>query len=191
MKAMDIFSDIIQTITSFMSPVQYMPASTVFIVLVSVGLSLISIWATNRFTDVEEMKENTKEVQEWQKKFKKARETMDPVLMQEVQDSQSRIMTLQSKMMSARCKPMLIFYIPLILVFTILNSLYAGVPVAVLPFNPQEALWFIDPWLGVNIPGNGFGLHFYTWYLLSSVGLGNMIRKAFGQDLASTTPGLG
>ncbi|MHA1962298.1 MAG: EMC3/TMCO1 family protein, partial [Candidatus Thorarchaeota archaeon] len=111
---------------------------------------------------------------------KEARATNDPRLLQEVMDSQSRIMSLQGSMMSARCKPMLIFYIPFLLVFSVLGVLYGTNPVAILPFNAQNGLGFIEGWLGVNVPGSGFGMFFWSWYFLASLGLGNLIRKAGG-----------
>ena len=120
------------------------------------------------------------EIKKWREKLSVARKTMDPLLLQEVADQQSRIMRLNADLMSARMKPMCLFYIPFIIIFALLNTLYGGVAVAIIPFNAQKLLWFIDPWLGYPINGLGFGLYFWPWYFLSSLGLGNLIRKAFG-----------
>jgi len=179
-KNMDLWSDFIGFFTGILGPVGQPPYSAIFILFVSVGLALITSWATMRFSNVEQMKENMQEISEWRKKLDVARKTMDPMLLQEVQDQQSRIMRLNADMMSSRCKPMCIYYIPFILIFGILNALYAGIPVAILPFNAQKLLPFIDPMLGINIAGGGFGLWFWPWYLLSSLGLGNLIRKFLG-----------
>jgi uncharacterized membrane protein (DUF106 family) len=177
---MDLWSDFIGFFTGILAPVADPPFSALFILFVSVSLALIASWATMRFSDVEQTRENMQEISEWRKKLDEARKTMDPMLLQEVQDQQSRIMSLNAQMMSSRCKPMCLYYIPFIIIFGILNALYAGIPVAILPFNAQKLLPFIDPMLGTNIVGGGFGLWFWPWYLLSSLGLGNLIRKFLG-----------
>ncbi|MHA2265023.1 MAG: EMC3/TMCO1 family protein [Candidatus Thorarchaeota archaeon] len=164
---MDFISDLLGAMAGFLEPFSRMPISAPFIVGVSVLLALVSIWATNRFSDMEKMKSDMEEVKEWQVKFKVAR-------------AAKRIMSLQGSMMSARCKPMLIFYIPFLLVFSVLGVLYGTNPVAILPFNAQYGLGFIEGWLGVNVPGSGFGMFYWSWYFLASLGLGNLIRKAGG-----------
>ncbi len=179
----DIFADIINSIATLLDPVASMPNSAWFIVLVSVSLALVSIIATKLLTDVEEMKENMERIKEWQAKANEARKSQDPRLLQEVMDSQSQIMSLQGKMMSARCKPMLIYYIPFLLIFAVLAAVYGNTAVAILPFNAQDALPFLDGWMGYNVPGAGFGMTYFWWYLLSSLGLGNLIRKAAGLQI--------
>jgi uncharacterized membrane protein (DUF106 family) len=179
---MDPWSDFIQYIVTLFHPMATPPWSAILIMLVNIGLALISIWATNKFTDVEKLKENMAEVKVWQDKFKAARKTMDPVALQEVMDDQGRIMRINSSMMSARLKPMCYFYIPFILVFTILGAIFQGGVVAVLPFNIEKALPFLTGMIGAPT-AEGFGFNFYGFYLLSGLGLGNLIRKPFGQSL--------
>jgi uncharacterized membrane protein (DUF106 family) len=176
---MDIFSDI----ASFLAPVAQPPISAVFILGISVLMTLASIWATKRFTDVEKLQQDTEEVKEWQRQFNEARKTMDPEALQRVMDGQSRIMKLQSSMMMARCKPQLIFWVPFLLVFALLGALYGDTIVAIVPFEAQLGLFFIDPWLGVGNPALGFGMNYYGWYFLSSLGLGNLIRRAVGLQM--------
>ncbi|MGQ4911374.1 MAG: EMC3/TMCO1 family protein [Candidatus Thorarchaeota archaeon] len=179
---MDPWSDIVQALVNLLAPLSAPPLAGVFIVLVNILLALISIFATRRFTDMEKMKADMAEVKAWNEKLKEARRTMDPILLQEVQEQQGRIMRLNSSMMTARCKPMCFFYIPFIAVFSILNALYAGTLVAVLPFNVQLAFPFLEGMIGAPVSG-GFGLTFYAWYFLVGLGLGNLIRKPFGQSM--------
>ncbi len=179
----DIFADIMGFIVSLFTPVMTIPNSSVFILIVSVFLALISIWATNRFTDQEKLKEDMEKVKEWQAKFNEARKSGDPKLLQEVMDSQSQIMRIQSSMMSARCKPTLIFYVPFLLIFSILAAVYGTSVVVIVPFNAQYLLPFLEGWIGFNVPGSGFGLTYFGWYMLSGLGLGNIIRRAAGQQV--------
>lgn len=188
---MDLWGDFIQSLASLLSPVDSMPWSAVFILFVSVSLAMISIWATNKFTDIEKLKAQMEEIKAWQQKFERARKTMDPLLLQEVTDEQSRIMRLNSEIMSARCKPMCIYYIPFLIVFAVLAALYSNQVVAILPFNAQEWLFFIEGWLGENVAGSGFGLYYWPWYLLSSLGLGNIIRRIAGVGVETGMGGMG
>jgi len=175
---MDLMSDII----AFFNPVATMPWSAVFVTLVSIGLALMSIWATRRFTDMEKMKEDMETIKEWQARFKEARKTMDPIQLEQVMADQGRIMRLQSSMMTARCKPMCFFYIPLILVWGLMNTIYGNSIVAVIPFNIQDVLPFLTNMIGAPTAG-GFGLSFYGFYFLVALGLGSLIRKPFGLDM--------
>ena len=98
-------------------------------------------------------------------------------------DHQQRIMRLNAAVMSARMKPMCIFYIPLLIIWGIFQAVYGLTPVAVIPFNIQEVFPFFENWLGWNIPGSGFGLNFFTWYVMASFSLGTLIRKLAGIEI--------
>ena len=161
-----------------------MPGSTIFIMLVSVALALISIWATQRFTDMEKMKADTEEINAWRERFNAARKTMDPIQLQQVMDDQGRIMRLQSSMMSARMKPMCVYYIPFLIIFAILNAIYGNSIVAIIPFNLDKLLPFLKGWLGSPVVG-GFGLSYYGYYFFVGLGLGNIIRRPFGLSMTT------
>ncbi|MFW9834519.1 MAG: EMC3/TMCO1 family protein [Candidatus Thorarchaeota archaeon] len=160
------------------------PVSTVFIMLVAITLALVSIWATQRFTDMEKMKADMEEINAWRERFNKARKTMDPAELQQVMDDQGRIMRLQSSMMGARMKPMCVYYIPFLIIFGILNAIYGNHIVAIIPFNIDKVLPFISGWLGTSVPG-GFGLSYYGYYFFVGLGLGNIIRRPFGLSMTT------
>jgi uncharacterized membrane protein (DUF106 family) len=174
---MQVLNDLLQIISTI-------PGSAVFITLVSIGLALMSIWATRRFTDMEKMKADMEEVKAWQERFKKARQTMDPIELQQVMDDQGRIMRLNSSMMAARMRPMCVYYIPLIIVFGIMNTIFGNSIVAIVPFNIHKALPFLVGFVGVPTTG-GFGLSFYGYYFLVGLGLGNIIRRPFGLSMTT------
>ena len=171
---MQILNDLLQAITT-------MPGSTIFIMLVSIALALVSIWATRKFTDMEQMQADMAEVKDWQDRFKKARESMDPVELQEVMDDQGRIMRLNTSMMTSRMKPMCVYYIPFIV---ILNAIFGNSIVAIIPFNLHKALPFLVGWIGNPVYG-GFGLSYYGYYFLVGLGLGNIIRRPFGLSMTT------
>ena len=168
----------------FMHAISTMPGSTVFILLVSIALALVSIWATRRFTDMEKMQEDMAEVKAWQERFKAAKASMDPVELEQVMADQGRIMRLNSSMMTARCRPMCVYYIPLLIIFYILRLIFADSIVAVIPFNIHYVLPFLVNFVGVPTAG-GFGLSFYGFYFLVGLGLGNIVRKPFGLSMTT------
>ncbi|MBY8998411.1 MAG: DUF106 domain-containing protein [Candidatus Thorarchaeota archaeon] len=173
-----------QFLTDLLLLLSTMPGSTIFIMLVSLGLALISIWATRRFTDMDKMQADMAEVKVWQDRFKKARESMDPVELQQVMDDQGRIMRLNTSMMTARMKPMCFFYIPFIIIFGIMNAIFGSSIVAVVPFNIHKVLPFLVGWIGNPVYG-GFGISFYGFYFLVGLGLGNIIRRPFGLSMTT------
>lgn len=174
---MDMFTDLILIFST-------MPWSAITILVVNIFLALISIAATNKFTDMEKMKADMEEVKIWQDKMKAARKSMDPVALQEVMADQGRIMRINGSMMSSRMKPMCVYYIPFLIVFGVMGAMFGNSVVAVLPFNIQKVLPFLTGMLGTPTPA-GFGFSFYGFYLLVGLGLGNLIRKPFGQSMTT------
>ncbi|MHA1958909.1 MAG: EMC3/TMCO1 family protein [Candidatus Thorarchaeota archaeon] len=170
---MDLLGDILVSL-------QTLPFSAPFIVLVSIFLALISIWATKRFSDIEATQEKMEEIKRWREEFNEARSTMNQIQLEKLMAEQSRIMKLNTEIMSDRCRPMCYTYLPIIAIFLALSSFYGLLPVVILPFNPQKLIPFFDGWLGVTLSSGAFGLYFWPWYILSSVGLGNLVRRAFG-----------
>ena len=120
---MDLFSDFILTLS-------VMPWSVITILVVNIVLALISIAATNKFTDMEKMKADMEEIKVWREKMNVARKTMDPVLLDEVMRDQGRIMKINGEMMSARMKPMCVYYIPFLIVFWIMGIMFGSSVVA-------------------------------------------------------------
>ncbi|MBD3407757.1 MAG: DUF106 domain-containing protein [Candidatus Lokiarchaeota archaeon] len=184
---MDLFSSLAQSITDGLSLITTMPFSALFVIIVGMALALVSSIITAKLTDLEEMQEKMEQVKEWRNKYNEARKTMDPILLEEVMAEQQRILRIQTEMMGSRCKPMLIFYLPFLAIYYFLSGLYGLQPVAILPFNPQDALPFLEGWLGTNVPGSGFGLYFWPWYFLASLSVGNLIRRLFSLDPGSMT----
>ena len=79
--------------------------------------------------------------------------------------------------------------IPFLLVFTFLRSFYydsvneVDKIVAVLPFNAQTLLPFIDGMIGQNVIGAGFGMTFWGFYFLVGLGLSGILQRIMGTQL--------
>ncbi len=181
---MDPWSDFVQFLVVLFAPVEVMPWSAITILVANLLLVFISVVATNKLTDVEKMKADMEEVKVWREKMSAARKSMDPEALEEVMADQGRILQLNSSMMGARMKPMCVYYIPFILVFWIMGAMFGNSVVAVLPFNIDKVLPFLVGMIGTSTPA-GFGFSFYGFYLLVGLGLGNLIRKPFGQSMTA------
>ncbi len=177
---MDIFGDLFNAIIDVLDPVANPPASALFVFIVGVTLSLFSTVVTVRMVDLEDLREKTEFVNEWRRKQMQAMKTMDPVLLTEVMAQRSRVLLVQSQVAQARMKPMCVFYLPMLIVFFLLGAVYGVTPVAILPFNIQHVLPFLDGWIGRTLDSGAFGLYFWSWYVLTSAGIGNIIRRAAG-----------
>jgi uncharacterized membrane protein (DUF106 family) len=93
-------------------------------------------------------------------------------------------MGLNTAMMSARMRPMCVYYIPFIIIFAILNAIFGNSIVAIIPFNLHKVLPFLVGWIGTPVQG-GFGLSYYGYYFLVGLGLGNIIRRPFGLSMTT------
>ncbi|MEM2143313.1 MAG: EMC3/TMCO1 family protein [Candidatus Thorarchaeota archaeon] len=157
------------------------PFSGLFIALVSILVVLISTYVTSKMVDLDQMKMDMDETKVWREKLKQARRTADPVLLQEIIDNQQRILLIQSRMTSARMKPTCLLLVPLIALFTLFGALYGSTPVIVLPFNVSKLLPFAEGWLGTTVGvRGGFGLYYFSWYVLVSMTIGSLVRRWLG-----------
>jgi uncharacterized membrane protein (DUF106 family) len=91
--------------------------------------------------------------------------------------------------MSARCKPSLLFFIPFIVIFSILRGFYStdGVDniVLILPFNIQKVLPFFVGLAGQPTAA-GFGLSFYAFYFLVGLGLSSILQRIMGTQVLTS-----
>jgi len=79
------------------------------------------------------------------------------------------------KVNSERMKASLYFFIPFIILFIAINSIFGGKIVALSPF--QFNLWFVK----TIAPVDGlFGLDFISWYILTSISSNLIISKLMG-----------
>ncbi len=183
-RQMDLFSDLYAAL----SVLTRMPWSALFVFTVNTVLSLLLTVATLKLTDVEKMRGYIEEIKDWREKQMRAMRMPDTPeraeLMEELMAEQPRIVRMNVEIAGSRCKPYLIFLIPFMVVFTLLANIFGTTPVAILPFNIHEVFWFFDGWIGTRVQG-GFGLYYWSWYVLSGMSTGALTRRAFGLDPAT------
>ena len=111
--------------------------------------------------------------------------------MRKVRRRKAYIERIQREMLTQRCKPSLIFFIPFIAVFQILRGFYfdpaTGLDriVAIIPFNVTKLLPFLEGWLGTTT-AYGFGMTYFGFYMMVGLGMGQVLQRLMGINLTGT-----
>jgi len=140
------------------------PNSTMFILGVSVLLTLITLTANKLLIDVKKLKELREEVSAWQRDYNLARRSGDKQAEMKLKRKQARISQLQAAMLRQQMKLMLIFFAPFAIIFYALSGFYKESIVVWAPYW----LPFITTSIEDQVYGLQYGLQFFWWYLISS-----------------------
>ena len=160
------------------------PGSMLFIITVSICLSLITATVTKALIDVKKLRKHTQQIKEWNKQRAEAIKKADKKLFIKVKRKEKYIQRLQREMMGQQFKPMLFFMLPFILIFFLLRTVFENNIVVHLPFRLDLGI-LTDPAGEKEIlPGSGgrtiTGMHFIGWYIMSSFAFGSLIQKMLG-----------
>ena len=171
---------------------------------VSLFVSTLSNLAMRRFADMRRLNRYQAEIKQYQEMEKEAKKTGNEKLLKKVKRRKAYIDRIQREQMSQRCKPSLIFLIPFMLIFTVLRSFYSWPNaagdriVAVLPFNIQKVLPFLEGMIGtssVTIGGMvynfpGFGMTYWGFYFLVGLGMSSILQRIMGTQVMTPQTGI-
>jgi uncharacterized membrane protein (DUF106 family) len=146
------------------------PFSTIFILLLAAAITLLTSLANRLFTDPEKTKASRKEVAQWNSELRKAQRSGDKKRVEKLMKQQQYILQLQSKMMWQSMKVMLMFFVPLIILWQILGGDYGLTSIAYLPG--------IGPTIPLPLLGNLSSL--FWWYMLCSFLFSTIFSHLFG-----------
>jgi len=146
------------------------PKSTIFILGVSVVLTLITLTANKLLIDVKKLKELREEVSTWQRDYNLARRGGDKQAEMKLKRRQARISQLQAAMLRQQMKLMLIFFAPFAIIFYALSGFYKDIVV----WTPY---WL--PYI-TSTGEQGDGMHFFWWYLISSFTINLPMTRLLG-----------
>jgi uncharacterized membrane protein (DUF106 family) len=144
------------------------PWGTLFIFLLSFSLSAVTALANRFLVDVKLAKSYNEEVKAWSKEFNEARKNNDRKLMAKLNRTKTEIDKAQATISKQRLKITAITFVPFILVFSILSSIYSNTIVAVMPFE---------------LPIIGQQLSYYWWYVICSFSTSIPLQKLVGATL--------
>ena len=160
------------------------PASTIFILFVSLLMSFASSLINRLFTSREQreqVKVLKRQIDDLMKKkkedLKKAKSTGDKKLLKKVRKQERQILQLQSKMFSLSFRQMRVFPITMIfflIVWLLLTGSVLGVRLFESPFAGGGPVAFL-PWISGEIE-----LGLFWWYLLCSFLFGTLFSRVFG-----------
>ena len=147
------------------------PFSTVFIFLLAATISLLTSLANRLLTNPEKSKAWRKEIAEWNTELRKAQRDGDKKRTEKLMKKQKQIMQLQSKMMWQSMKVMLLFIVPLFLIWQFLGGFYTSSegPISIAYFPGVVPIF---PFLNM--------VSLFWWYLLSSFLFGTVFSHLFG-----------
>jgi len=150
---------------------QQIPFSTLFLFGLAASISLLTSLANRLLTNPEKSKAWRKEISEWNSQLRKAQKAGDKKTVEKLMKKQQYILQLQSKMSWQQLKVTLIFFVPVLIIWSFLGPFFAGTDIAYFPglgTNIQLPLvgWIISPLI--------------WWYLLSSFFFGTMFSHVFG-----------
>lgn len=148
------------------------PFSTIFIFLLAAAISLLTSLANRLLTNPEKSKAWRREVSEWNTELRKAQRSGDKKRVEKLMKKQQYILQLQSKMMWQSMKVMLLFIVPLFLIWQFLGSFYTspdGQPIHIAYF----------PGVGPILPLLNI-VSLFWWYLLCSFLFGTIFSHLFG-----------
>ena len=182
---MDFLSDLFNLPNAFLQIVpNYPPYSSIFVIFASVAVSLLSTLITRRMIDVDKLARYSREAKEFQSLRMKAMRSQDRKLLKKVEDNEDRAKKIQSELMTMRLRPLLYTFLPIIIVFTLMNGYFGArdAIVAIIPFNLWDSLIIIPiqhdilkyPWHGYFVPS------YIGWYFFASIVFGAAIQKIAG-----------
>ncbi|KXB06579.1 hypothetical protein AKJ52_02005 [candidate division MSBL1 archaeon SCGC-AAA382C18] len=147
-------------------------------ILLGISFSLaITVNTINRvMVDWDEMNRVREKQSELKDEISEARDEGDMKKANKLQQEQQEFMQENMGVMFSPIKSMIFIFIPFIIVFNIMSSMYSGWIVAWLPFKL--------PWIDIGFPllnrffkGDMAGLGFFGWYIMSYFGFTQIWRK--------------
>lgn len=183
----DFFGDFMAWFSVVFEFAQYPPNSAILIMAASLTVSSLSNLAMKRFTDMRRLNRYQAEIKQHQEMEKEARKTQNEKLLKKVKRRKSYIDRIQKEQMTTRCKPQLMFMIPFMAIFAILRVFFtypngSDMIVAILPFNVDNVLPFLDGMIGTTTPA-GFGMTYWGFYFLVGLGMSSILQRIMGTQV--------
>ncbi len=182
---------IVMQAADFITWMTYPPGATIFVLLLAMILSTGTSLLTRLLTDpVEQARKQAiiKEHQAQKKELEKMEKENPARYAKELirwKRREKAVQKMQQNMSLSRLKPTCITFLPMMIIFFLLNGIYSptigGVAtqlaVALPAMNPARI-----PMLGDYVGAIKLGgwINFFTWYFLCSFGTGSVIQRLFG-----------
>jgi uncharacterized membrane protein (DUF106 family) len=154
------------------------PSSMIFVLLLAITTALITAALTKLLVDTEEMARKQIQIKAHEEEKEKIIQLaeIDPDRYRKARKRWERKDAMfkqsQQRMSLQRMKPTCITFLPMIIIFGIVNTLFAGKPVALSPMNANDV-----PLIGAFIAAGSRFINFTAWYFLCSLGLNTLVQR--------------
>jgi len=154
------------------------PGSMIFVLLLSLTTATISTLLTRWLVDTEEINRKQTQMKAHEEEKQKIIDLaeVDPDRYRKARKRWERkdamIKKSQQRMALQRMKPTCITFLPMIIIFSIVNTLFRGAAVALSPMHVNDI-----PLLGNFISAGSVWINFTAWYFLCSLGINTLTQR--------------
>ena len=141
----------------------------VFVFILAFVACLISSGVQRLMIDVKVVRQQVQELSKWRRELLKATRARDMKVVERLMKKKPYIDKLQAMYMSQTMRPMIVYFVPLLLIFWLFSGVFSGeyVNVAYLPI------------IGKPVP-------FWVWYFLSSLAISPVLQRVLNLDFHSS-----
>ena len=154
------------------------PGSMLAVLLLAITTALITAVLTKLLVDTEELNRKQIQIKSHQEEKEKIIELaeIDPERYRKARKRWERKDAMfkksQQRMSLQRMKPMCITFLPMIIIFFFINTLFTGKGIALSPMNANDI-----PLIGSFIAAGPRFINFTAWYFLCSLGLNTIVQR--------------
>ncbi|KKM27675.1 hypothetical protein LCGC14_1572370 [marine sediment metagenome] len=166
---------------SFIDLISSPPGSMFFVFFTALTTALVSTGLTKLLVDTDEINRKQKRIKAHEEEKQKVVDIAenDPERYRKLRKRWERKQTIfkqtQQKMSMQRLKPTCVTFVPMIIIFTLVRTIFYNNPVALSPMHANDV-----PLIGNIITATGgIWINFTAWYFLCSLGINTLIQRLF------------
>ena len=154
------------------------PISMFFVFILASITALISASLTKWLVDTEELERKQRQVKGHEEEKEKIIDLaeVDPERYTKQRKRWERkeqmLKKSQQKMSLQRLKPTCITFLPMMIIFGVLNTIFSGKPIALSPMHANDV-----PLIGNFISAGAVWINFTAWYFLCSLGINTLVQR--------------
>jgi len=164
---------------AFLDLIDSPPGSMIFVLLLSIATASLSTILTKWLVDTEEINRKQTQIKGHQEEKQKIIDLAE-VDLERYSKARKRwerkdvmLKKTQQKMSLQRMKPSCVTFLPMIIIFGVLNTVvFRGAQVALSPMHANDV-----PLIGNFISAGPIWINFTAWYFLCSLGLNTLIQR--------------
>ncbi|MFX0136433.1 MAG: EMC3/TMCO1 family protein [Candidatus Hodarchaeota archaeon] len=154
------------------------PGTMIFVLLLALATALISALLTKWLVDTEEINRKQKQIKAHEEEKQKIIDLaeVDPERYRKARKRWERkdamLKQTQQRMALQRLKPTCITFVPMIIIFGIMNTIFGGKHIALSPMHANDV-----PLLGAFISAGPVWINFTAWYFICSLGINTLVQR--------------